>query len=204
MPQQGRQGGAIGFPIEAGTVHQCLQFGREHEVASHEAHVQGLFAHAVTHERQGTFVLVPQSHGEHAHRRLQRTGNSPGTKAGEQGFRVGMAAPGGRAALAFQRIAQLQVVIDLAVQDKHEPSASGDHGLAAGFGQVQNGQPHVPQCQAGALVLPIALAIGAAMPHAPATVADDRLLVGQTAPNANDSTHSSSMPAPWAALIRFK
>src|SRR3546814_15181246 len=66
----------------------------------------------------------------------------------EDGFRIGMAAPGGLQALPGQPGAKLRVIVDFTVQDQHITPARRDHGLVPGLGQVLNrSEEHTSELQ---------------------------------------------------------
>ncbi len=100
-------------------------------------------------------MRVPQRDGKHADGRFQCRLDAPGLEAGQQRLGVGVAAPGGRSALAFQALAQLQVIVDLAIE-RHD-------GLMPGRREVDDGQTSMGETQADDRIDPQPLIVRAAM-----------------------------------------
>src|SRR5690606_20041826 len=92
-----------------------------------------------------------------------------------------------------QRFAQCQVVVDLAVEHQHIPTAGRMHGLATCLTRVDDCKAYAPPGQADAFVFPIALAIGTPVPHAAARRSDQAALLVQRAPYTDDSTHAACL-----------
>src|SRR5690606_35774547 len=104
-----------------------------------------------------------------------------------------MTAPIRRTFFVRQRFPQCQVVVDLAVEHQHIPTAGRMHGLATCLTRVDDGKAYVPQGQADAFVFPIALAIGTPVTHAAAGRSDQAALLVQRAPYPDVSSDAACL-----------
>ena len=112
---------------------------------------------------QHPLVLIHQGQGPHAGAALQRTFHPPGLDGSQQGFGVGMAAPGGSQPGGIELAAQLLMVDNLAVEGNHITARSTGHRLVASSREIENGQALVGKGNAKRLLLPDASRIRPAM-----------------------------------------
>ena len=147
--------------VEPGNARQCLELGGKSKergrAAAENAHVvQGLLAHAVACGQQSAVPLVPQRERKHAVDALDHS-VAPLLVAVHQHLAVGarteIVAP------RLQLCAQLDEVVDLAVEDNLDAAVLVAEGLVSGGGQINHGQAPVAQTHTGRI--PSALAVRA-------------------------------------------
>ena len=104
---------------------------------------------------QPPLLAIPESQSEHTGAALQGALKTPGFDGNQEGFGVGMAAPGFcQGTNALELLAQVVMVVNLAVE--HElitPTGTG-HGLMPGRGEVHNRQTLMSKRQTGFWVNP--------------------------------------------------
>src|SRR5690606_40990254 len=100
-----------------------------------------------------------------------------------------MATPCGHMPFALEATAQVLMVVNFPVQHQDVPAVQRHHGLMPRLGQVKYGQPYVAQGDLRGLILPVALAVGAPMPHALAALTNGHPLIRHRAPGRENSTH---------------
>ena len=155
VPEQQGQRAAVDVSGERGMRGERLQLGPEQEHAVLPAVVEGLFAHPVAGQRERPVPAVPEREREHAGGRPQRFFQPPAFDGGQQGFRVGTPPPRrGVRKPRFEPAPEIRVVVDLAVEDDDAAPRRGQHRLAAGRRQVDDGQAAVRQCDPGFAVEP--------------------------------------------------
>src|ERR1700751_3361277 len=101
---------------------------------------------------------VPERHGEHAVQPLRGWRDPPARHAFQNYFSVGMAAE--RPAQRLQLGPELAAVVDLAVVHDDEAPAGGGHGLCAGGGEIDDGEPAETQSKSSCLLVPDSTIIG--------------------------------------------
>ena len=116
---------------------QGRQLGAEHQSAlkatAAQAPVERLLPEAIAGQLQTVFTTIPESQGKHAHTALQGDLQTPGLNRSQQGFRIGMAAPGAtQQPHTLQLVAKLQMVVDLSVEGDHITPTGAAHRLMAG------------------------------------------------------------------------
>ena len=121
---------------------------------------QGLLAEAVARQEQRALHVVPDGQGPHAVESRQAVGAPLGV-GGEDHFRIGLAAE--VVALGGQFGADLEEVIDLAVEGDPVAALRIAHRLLAVFRQVEDGQAAV--AERDAVTLPEAPPVGPAVGH---------------------------------------
>ena len=206
VAQQQDQRAAVHRRVERRVRAQGLELGAEQEGVALPAVVQRLLAGAVAGQGQGARAAVPQGQGEHAHAGLQGALDAPGGDAGQQGFGVGVAAPGRRLAGGLQFAPQIQVVVDLAVVGQQPAPVGRGHRLVPGRRQVDDGQAAVPQGDAGGAIHPgpaivraaVVQPIGHGRDLRPRRVRLDAI----RPPETGQSTHASAFPQGPARVRR--
>ena len=128
------------------------------------APIERFFAKAITGQLEPPLAPIPQRQGEHAGAALQRRLQSPGLNGGQQGFGVGMAAPGRlEQASLLELMAQGQMVVDLSVKGDHVAPAGAGHRLMAGRGEILDRQAPMGERKTCCWITPDAGIIGAAV-----------------------------------------
>src|SRR5690606_6496006 len=97
-----------------------LELRAEDKAGSHPAVVQRLFSQTITGQRQLSLRAAPQGKCEHACGDLQGLFDTPCAETGQEGFRIAMALPCRRFCLDCEFLAQIQVVVDLAIEGDDE------------------------------------------------------------------------------------
>jgi hypothetical protein len=134
------------------------RLAREGEPAAVEPVVERLHPEAVARAEERPLLAVPDRERPHPVE-LVDAALAPLAVAREQHLRVGLAAEA--IALRAQLLAQLEVVVDLAVEDQLEPSIVGGERLESRVGEVDDREPQVSE--ADAVVREDAAAVGAAV-----------------------------------------
>ena len=141
---------------------QRLDLRGEEQASKVPREIERLDAHAIAGAEQASTASVPQGEGEHTVEMLQAI-HPPTRISGQQDFRVRLAAIG----VVRQLTAQLEVVVDFAVEDQLQGAVVARHGLTAVLAEVDDAQAVVPQSDAADAaffgVAPHALPIGPAM-----------------------------------------
>ena len=128
------------------------------------APVEGLLAKTITGQPEHLVAPVVEGERSHAGAALEGSFKAPGLDGGQQGFGVGMAAPGPlQQARALELLAQDEVVVDLAVEGDHQPPGGTKHRLVAGRREIEDRKTPVGKSQAGLRIAPHASVIGAAV-----------------------------------------
>ena len=125
--------------------------------------VERLDAQRIARQQQRALLGVPQAEGEHAAQLLHHVGAAVGIEL-QQHLGVGAAAEG--VAARGQFLAQLAVIVDLAVEGDGVAAAGAVHRLRAGLAQVDDGEPLMGEPRAPVGGKPQAVAVGAARRHA--------------------------------------
>src|SRR5258708_25780775 len=133
---------------------QRLQFRREHEIAAAPSIEQRLLAEAIAAQREYLLFVVPQREREHADKALQRAGHAPLPDGIQQRFRVGMPTPVRAGSACLELAANIEVIIDFAVESDREAPAVAAHRLGAGFGEIEDRQPTVTERNASGRIGP--------------------------------------------------
>jgi hypothetical protein len=141
---------------------QRLQLRTEHERVARPAVIERLLAEPIAGEVHRSLARVPERKGEHADQPLERALDAPGGERGEHHLGVGVASPRRRVALLFERRAQREVVIDLAVEDDHVAPVGRGHRLVTLRREVEDREPPEAECDAGLFVDPDTLVVRAA------------------------------------------
>ncbi len=94
--------------------------------------------------------MIPDGEREHAAQARNQAIDAPGAVTFHQNFRVGTGAEAVAGGFQFQ--AQLGEVVDGSVEGDADVTVFGEHGLAAGFTQIEDGQAAVSEDGAGPLV----------------------------------------------------
>ena len=181
QPHIQRHGVVVEAAIPGGMGGQRLQLGAEQQGSAHLGPIQRLLAEAVAPEGEAALSPVPQGEGEHAVERRHRLFHPPGRDRFQQDLGIGMAAPpngGGGRGRGKQPGLDGGVVVDLAVEADHIAAVMGDHGLMALGAEIENGQPAEAQGDAGRVVGPDSVVVGAAMHQGRRHGADHRRPVG--------------------------
>ena len=142
---------------------QRLQFRTEGQRPADPAVVERLFTEPVTGQVQPARLAVPQGDGELAFEPLQAAVQAPVLDGRQQHLGVRMAAPGRRRLLGLERIADIEVVEDLAVEDDHIATTRRGHGLQPVVGRIDDRQPAMSEGDPRLGVVPQALTVRAAM-----------------------------------------
>jgi hypothetical protein len=126
-----------------------------------------LDAERVTRAEQLLVAPVPDGERVHAAELADHVLAQPGVHLEQYLSRRPAAQPD---AAGVQPLGQLRDVVDLAVEDQHEPAVRGLHRLAAGRRGVDDGQP--PEAQGQVLIGVESLVIGTAVRDAHGGTAD--------------------------------
>ena len=183
-----------------GQGQQALLLAADRRAARAGRHEQRLDAEGVAGAEQFLALGVPQREGEHAAKSAQRVG-TPVVIGRDDGLTVAVGCEGGPVAFG-QLGAQLEVVVDLAVEDQHVAPGLGRRAPAQRLvrvGDVDDRQPIEPQyrrprCAGRAHVRPGPRLVGAAVAHQrrdPGHGVDDRGGDGPRCPShqGNQSAH---------------
>jgi hypothetical protein len=141
MAEEEGEGGGIQGGVEVGMGAEGLEFGGEEEAATLPSVVERLFAVAITGEVEAALVAVPEGEGEHPVEAGEGLGNAPAFEGGEEDLGVGGAAPGE----GTEFLAEVLVVVDLAVEGDDEALRGGGHGLVPGRREIEDGEPAVSE-----------------------------------------------------------
>ena len=134
----------IQFARQLGEGHDRLQFRAEHEQAVRQQRIEHrLDADMVARQEQGLLAAVPDAEGEHAAQAAHAV-RAPGLVSGQHHLGVRLGAE--RDAERDQLVAQLAVVVDLAVEDDHRVAVAADQRLLAG-GDVDHRQAAVAHAE---------------------------------------------------------
>src|SRR5258708_22054858 len=142
---------------------QRFQFRRESELAAAPSIGQRVLAEAIAAQRKRLLLLVPQREGEHTDETLQRARHPPMPDGIQQRLRIGVPAPVRAGSACLELAANIEVIIDLAVESDREAPAVAVHRLGAGFGEIENRQSAMAESNAGGSIGPQAAGIAAAM-----------------------------------------
>src|SRR5262245_5915414 len=129
-----------------------FEFRSEQEYVSAPAIVERFLPCTIPRQSEGPGFPVPQTERKHPVHTLQRRLDPPFGECGQHDFRITMAAK--FVAMGLELLTQLEEIIHFPVVCDHEASAGRDHGLGAGWCQVNDGEPTVPQRDSGLLVYP--------------------------------------------------
>ena len=124
--------------VDPGQGEKRLEFGGEDEGAGVIAVMQRLDAEAVARQEQPTLSGIPDGEGPHAIE-AQLALLSPLRIGGEDDLAVGVGDE--TVAEATQLLAQLEIVVDLAVIGQPVAPLGIGHRLAGPFGEVEDGEP---------------------------------------------------------------
>src|SRR5262249_26676380 len=124
--------------VEAG--EDGLDFRGERERLAVKAVEERLLADTVARQQQFPAAGVPEGEGEHAVEALETIG-APADVGHQDDF--GVAIGGEGEAVLLEDTAELEEVVDLAVEDDGVGAAG--HGLVAGLGEVENSEAPVKQ-----------------------------------------------------------
>src|SRR5438270_4054331 len=167
VPQQQRERVAIDLGPELRMLGEGLELRAKKETSAGclAAIVERLFTQPVAGEGQPALFPVPQGEGEHAGRALERWTNPPCLDRSEQGLRVGVTLPVVAEAGGIQLVAQLTMVVDLAVKHDHVSPAGRMHRLVSGRRKVDDRQAVERQRNAAFCICPTVRLVGPAMPQ---------------------------------------
>ena len=175
-------GGKVGRARDGRVLQQRLGLGAERHPARHTREIERLDAEPVAGEHQPAAARVPQGDGEHAVEVGQEI--EPAVLV-EMDDDLGVGMIGGEAvAGALELLAQLDVIVDLAVEDDGDRLVLVEDRLLAG-GDIDDGEP--PRPERNARPLPEAGRVGPAMPQALRHPFEGRSVVGPG--EASDAAH---------------
>ncbi|MGY4296813.1 hypothetical protein ACVWXN_004908 [Bradyrhizobium sp. i1.4.4] len=124
---------------------------------------------------QRAVPAIPQADCEHTIAALESLLQAPFLDQGQQDLRITIA--GEALACALELLPQWLVVVDLAVERNDEAAVARKHWLPARIGEIDDGQPAMPERNAGVTIAPepvrIRTAVAQASRHRP-----DRRQVG--------------------------
>jgi hypothetical protein len=170
--KEGGEGRGIdGGGGDAGEGAEGGEFGGEGEEAAggsggilEPAPVEGLLAEAIADEVEGAVLAIPEGEGKHAHGAVEGGIEPEGLDGGEEGFGVGMAAPGAvEKAGGFEVVAEVEVVVDLAVEGEDVATGGAGHWLVAGSGEIEDREAAMGEGEASGGLAPVAGIIGTAV-----------------------------------------
>ena len=136
VPEVRGERGLIDRAIEGRPGHERLQLGPEGDEARLAVDVERLLAQAVPDERELAALGVPHRDREHPHEAADGLADAPLLERGQDDLGVGVAAE--TVSLRLQLPAQVAEVVDLAVEDHHEPAGGRGHRLMAVGREVQD------------------------------------------------------------------
>lgn len=183
------QGYGIGRMGQGRVLEEGLEFAGEQESSGVFGEVKGLDAEAVTGEEELCVAGVPEREGEHSLEKVEHF-DSVLAVEGEEDFRIGAAPEGGSS--SFQGGAELEVVVDFAVEDDTRSGVGIPHGLVSRGSEVEDGEAPVSERQPAARVAEEALVIGPAVGE-PASHSGHEI-GGEVSPGAGDAAHVSFPP----------
>ena len=125
--------------------------------------VQGLLPQSITRQSECSPLPVPEREGEHALSSYEGRLQPPAIESCQQRFGIGIPAPGVRRLRLRDESANLQVVVDLAVEDDHEPARHRNHRLPARGREVENREAPMPERDARGWITPDSRVIGSTM-----------------------------------------
>ena len=211
MPHQKAQCASVYGCRKLGVDPEGLQLRTKKEYGAPSlplpAVIKRFFPQAITGDAQLLPLSIPDGKGKHSHAALQRIGNTPAFEPGQQSFRVGMPAPaaisstsrpGRRSTLRLgcHRLAQIDMVIDFAIEHDDISSTAGSHRLHACRRQIDDGEPPMPQSDPSLGVHPATRRIRSAMDnalhHAIESYTEPLLHATRGSDIAYDSTHLQS------------
>ncbi len=185
-----------------GEIEQAFLLAAEHCSARTGRHVQRLDAEWVAGAEQFAFHRVPQGKGEHAPQPGQRVG-APVVIGGDDRLAVPVGGEYG-AMLGAQLLAQLQVVVDLAVEHQHIPVGGLRRAPAqrlVAVGDIDDRQPVEPQHRGWPCVVvrPCARLVGTTVAHQVRRARNRGYevcghLTGRVGNQGKQSAHRASMP----------
>ena len=145
------QGHRVEAGIDATGGEQRLTGGGKAQRLTRLAVIQRLDAHAVTRQKQGARLRVPDREGKHA---VQIAGTVLAPVG--IGLENHLAVPVGKELVAQgdQLLLQLRVVVDGAIENQHQAEFAVDQRLIGTLGQVDDRQPAMPQCNRRIEVVP--------------------------------------------------
>src|SRR5258708_15169615 len=177
---------------------QRFQFRREYEIAAAPSIGQRLLAEAIAAQRKRLLLLVPQREGEHTDETLQRARHPPMPDGIQQRLRIGVPAPVRAGSACLELAANIEVIIDLAVESDREAPAVAGQRLGAVFGGIENRQSAMGESNDVGSIGPQAAGIGAAMVervrHSLRMAGERAFVAAAGAKQAGNSTHQSASP----------
>src|SRR5205085_9369329 len=120
---------------ETGKPEKLLDLGRKGGAACARHDVERLDPKPVPRGEEPLSLVVPHEEREHAEK-ADEAGLAPGRVGGEQDLAVTLR--GERVPFGLQFLAQLDIIVDLAVENEVKPAARVGHGLQSGVRYVDD------------------------------------------------------------------
>ena len=153
----------IGIAADPAAGQQRLGLGGKAHRPTVVGPVERLDAQRIARQQQRALLGIPQAEGKHAAQLLHHVRAAVVVEL-QQHLGVGAAAEGVAALGEF--LAQLAVIVDLAVEGDGVAATGAVHRLRAGRAQVDDGEPLMGEPRAPIVRQPQAVAVGAARRHA--------------------------------------
>ena len=138
--------GLVDAAPDAGHVEQRTDLGGDGEMAAAARPEQRLDAEGIARQEQFPAFAVEHDEGVHAGEPLQRL-LAPARIGRDEHLAVGRGAED--VAVAREGLAQLDVIVDLAVEDEHVAAVRRRHRLVGARIEIDDREPAVQQCEFG-------------------------------------------------------